>query len=336
MRVRVSFSLVLFLVVVSGATLSQCVFVPENTQALRRQIEREKAHWPKTYQLVYDVQDEQASPGKQRIDLLGPNLTFMTPACSRLKLAAERSGETYTGHMIRQRMRFGRCRSVALRQTNIWEWPWAHGYPRGDLPPEIRGTYGAWQVRCADRENRYRCALVQKSQPDNHQATEITTHFTMAKIGGKIAPVWRVWVPRLKKNWFRGPTPEGAAKWEHMLTRCVRNRTKFTNCLNRARARFTDRRTREVWFALNTELRNLNFTKCVAEGCMVETPIGMSARAYAGFMRGQTASIKLYPLGDMPVRFQIRPNGFHEALEALSMIDQTEKSVQAGDRRKAL
>ena len=337
MRVKGSFSLFLFLALVGGGTLSKCAFVSGNDPARALELEKEKASWPRTHILVFDVQDEHAPISDKGMDILGPNMSFTTPTCTRLKMSAEQSGETYVGHMMRQRMHFGPCRSIALRQEkNIWNWPWAHGVPRADLPPTMKGKYGAWDLRCADLSEKSRCALVQTIKPKDYHGARITTHFTMAVVRGKAMPVWRVWIPRVRKNWFRGLNPEGVAQWERMLTSCIKSPQSFTTCLNAARAKFTDRRTNEILFSVQHDRRNLNFTKCVDEGCMVETPIDLSAKAYASLVRGKAVAIKLHPLGNMPLDFKIMPEGFHEAFEAFSNVDQTENSVHATDKRKAL
>ena len=337
MRLNVSLSLVVFLVLVSGATLSKCVFVSEADRARQLRIENHKNHWPKTYTLVFDVDDSSGAASKMRTDLLGPNLSFTTPACSRLRLAAEQSGETYAGHMVRQRMHYGPCRAFSGgRLNNVWNWPWAHGAPRGDLPPNLMGVFGAWQLRCEEKNSRSRCALVQNIKSDGNHLADITTHFTMAVVRGKAMPVWRVWIPRRNNNWFRGMTPKAMKNWEHTLSACIKKRERFRTCLDRARAKFTTRRTKEIWLSMENNQRNLNFTKCVNEGCMVEMPIDMSAKAYAAFVRKQGVSIKLHPLGDLPLQYQVHPAGFHKALEAFSHIDQTERSLEADNKREAL
>jgi len=345
----------MFLALLGSATLSKCAFVSEIDGALELKTKKNTIGWPRTHILVFEVQDEQSKLSNKRTDLLGPNLSFTTPTCSRLRLSAEHSGETYAGHMMRQRMHFGPCRAIAVSQEkHLWNWPWAHGAPRADLPPDLKGTYGAWDLRCMDRDTRSRCALVQSVKPTEkreiigsvkhtehserteHQGAGITSHFTMAIVRGKAMPVWRVWIPRAKKNWFRGLTIEGQENWERMLNRCIKSRSSFTKCLNHARAEFTDRRTTEIWLSVEQDRRNLTFTKCVDEGCMVETPIDMSAKAYAAFLRGRSVSIKLHPLGHMPLQFELQSNGFSEAIEAFSNIDQTENTLQASDKRKAL
>ena len=336
MQIKISFSLATFLILVSGTTLSQCGFSPVNPSSLQTRTERALEKWPKTFELAFHAGKEGQSLSAQRTELLGPNLSFANPACSRLMLAAERSGETYAGHMIRERMRFGSCRKFVARASKIWDWPWLHGVPRGDLPPKLRGVYGAWQLRCADDNKPSRCALVQTSQPDNPAAGEITTHFRLVRVRGKMMPVWRVWVPRLKADWFQGLSKDGIEKWDRMLSGCLNNRQKFTQCLAKARTRFLDRRTQEVELSTSTEIRNLKFTKCTSQGCMIETPVALSAKAYADFIRGRSVSIKLYPRRNMPIQFHITSDGFHAAMNALANIDVTDNSVQTKNLKTAL
>ena len=324
------------MVLVGGTAFTQCSMAPDDAGTVQTRTERAIENWPKTYELAFHAVEEGQSLSAQRAELLGPNLSFANPACSRLMLAAERSGETYAGHMIRERMRYGSCSKFVGHASKIWDWPWSRGVPRGDLPPKLRGVYGAWQLRCADGNEPQRCALVQTSQPDNPAAGEITTHFTMVRVRGKMMPVWRVWVPRLKANWFQGLSKDGIEKWDRMLSGCLNNRQKFTQCLAKARARFLDRRTQEVELSMSAEIRNLNFTKCTSQGCMIETPVALSAKAYANFIRGRSVSIKLYPLGNMPVQFQLTSDGFHAGMDAFANLDVTDNSVQAENLKKAL
>ena len=336
MSVRVSFPFVLILIAVGLAGLNQCAIGRDHLAAPGQRENVRQAQWPKTFELVFDDRNGKSIPASENSDLLGPNLSFTTPACSRLKFAAERSGETFAGHLIRQRMRFGACARFLASGGKFWDWPWQRGLPRADLPPHERGQFGPWQLRCEDRAATRRCALVQIIRPDGAHGAAIITHFTMARFFGKLVPVWRVFAFRKDQTWYSGLTPEEARGWEKFVSRCLRQKEAFSKCMRGARDRFKGGKTKEVWIGLGQTLRNLKFTKCIASGCMIEAPIEMAARAYRQLGNGNNVHLKLHPLADTPVRMQVRADGFSQALEAFSNIDRTRISVQAADEQGAL
>ncbi len=330
MSFSVSTPFVIFVIVMSLAGLNRCAFSPDHVSTQDGSAAGQKPVWPKSFILAFHSRPRGNAGMGESGSLLPPNTSFATPQCSRLKLAADRSGETYAGHLMRERMRFGVCRKYAAAEATVWDWPWRKGLPRFDLPPRKVARFGAWQLRCEDRLRTRRCALVQIIKSGGPVPVEIVTHFTRSRFQGKLIPVWRIFALRRQDNWYSGMSGEEASGWEKTVSVCMRNGQAFSQCMHGARSRFKGRRTKEIWISMGRSIRNLNFTKCIASGCMVEVPVGVAANAYGELDKGSGVYLKLHPLGDMPVRAVVRADGFSAALKALSNIDRKDISVQAG------
>lgn len=336
MRFEFSFSSALFVVIMGCAVLSQCVFLPEHTRAIQRELEDEEKRWPKTYLTAFEVIEDGEITSALDTELLGANRTFTSPACSRLQVAAADGGETYSGHMLRERLRYSACSRVKPRSDVYWEWPWRHGLPQSELPPSLRAKFGAWRLRCTKSGAPTRCALVQTIAPTTEGAPSITTHITLTHVRDRLVPVWRLWVARENESWFRGLTPEGIAQWDRLISECMRQAKRFSGCLNAARERFSARRTREVWISRQSEQRQINFTRCTELGCMLETPIEISASVVADLMHDRKLMLTLHPLADIPFNFEIDGKNFKRALQALSTIDQRANATHTQSDGRAL
>jgi len=124
-------------------------------------------------------------------------------SCRRWRVIASRLGETYAGHRLRATIVARACAFAGADIADadqLWQWPWRDdGRVRSEPPPEIRGAYGDWVIRCGKAGKRQRCAMLSGHAADpspepTAPAPRMVSHFVIDTVGGRESVVWRVQV----------------------------------------------------------------------------------------------------------------------------------------------
>ena len=124
-------------------------------------------------------------------------------SCQRWRSIAARLGETYAGHKLRHLV--SSTKSCTMLPDNaeeaVWSWPWRSPELQSDLPPELHGRFGAWEIRCGQAGLRRRCTLALQTAMAASLDAEtlplrVVTHLVIDSVAGRESLLWRVHVAR--------------------------------------------------------------------------------------------------------------------------------------------
>jgi invasion protein IalB len=222
--------------------------------------------------------------------------------CRKWRQVAQRLGETRAGATLRHAVVERSCAFAGLETgtDRIWRWPWLGSDIATDLPPNQRGTFDGWSIRCAEVGKGERCALIHQSEvvigTTLDDIMRVTTHFVIDTIGGSERVLWRVATERPNTLWF-----------------------------NAARRGHKPGPRESVGIALNDRRATQAFDACSRSLCMMEADIRLGAVAASTLLGGNPITLRLAPLGQAAFDVTVPAAGFSGALSELARLKRREE-----------
>lgn len=241
--------------------------------------------------------------------------------CTRARAIADKLGETFAGHRVRETLVARSC-AFALHEGSapnaLWDWPWRlvsdahepHQLTTSDverlLPPFTMGDAGQWQIRCGRTELRQRCALL-RIEP---VALRLTAN-TIANNSDSESP----FAPPLS-----APAIVAPPVIAHAVIDTVAGRT--TVLFRIFLPRFA-KPPRSVSVSIGQDAITLPINRCGALGCILEADTNSGAAIVRHLWEGQPLALSV-DVGHGHAEASIPALGFRDGIQGLVGLERVE------------